>query len=194
MSDLTIDNILNEIRSSEGDVKTQTEKTASADKTSFTENEIDQMTEFLKQADIEQLSENQEIDMDKVAEMSLLLSAAFDTVEDADKFDSFRKEAMSRGYEKEAIDKLIEKKASVSFLKNLNKKQLMMGMGGMGLLSASGAGGYHLGTEKQKEKTKEVAQGAFRAGRMYQHERHQGKLNMIRQRIAERLRSMNQGQ
>jgi hypothetical protein len=197
MSSLTIDSILNDIRGSESGAEETTEKRASAEQSTFSENEIESMAELLKKAEYVPETKDVEAETEKVAEMSLLFSAAFDTLADAPKYDTLRKEAQARGYEESAIDDFIEKKASMNFLKNLSKKQVMMGLGmGMttaGAGAAGAAGGYQYGTEKQKEKTKEVAQGAFRAGRMFQHQRHQGRLSQIRQRIAERLQNIKQG-
>lgn len=194
MSSLTIDSILNDIRGSESGAEETTEKKASAEQSTFSENEIVSMAELLKKAEYVPETKNVEAETEKVAEMSLLFSAAFDTLADAPKYETLRKEAQAKGYEESAIDDFIEKKASMNFLKNLSKKQVMMGLG-MNIASAgAGAvGAYQYATKGQKEKTKEVAQGAFRAGRMFQHQRHQGRLSQIRQRIAERLRNMKQG-
>ena len=196
MSSVTIDSILQDIRSSESGAEEITEKTASPNEVSFSENEIDSMAELLKKAEyVQEEHPNVEVDTEKIAEMSILLGAAFDTLADADKYETLRKEASKKGYEKEVVDEFIEKQASMNFLKNLNKKQILMGFG-MGIAgggAAGAAGGYQYGKKEQKEKTKEVAQGAFRAGRLFQHQRQQGRLEQLRQRIADRLKNMGQG-
>jgi len=193
MSNLTIEHILNDIRSSDDAPENLTEKHASAEVESFSEKEIDSMTELLKQAEDVQPLPEKESEEEKVAEM-LLFSAAMDTLEDAGKYEAFRKEALNQGYKLEDVDSLIEKKASAAFLGNLSKKQIAMGLGmGIAASGASAAGGYQYGKEKQKEKTKEVAQGAFRAGRIFQHQRQQNKMNMIKQRVMDYFKRKNQG-
>jgi hypothetical protein len=194
MSSLTIENILSDIRSSDDAPESLTEKTASVAQDSFSDQEIESMTELLKQAEEVQLPEESKSQEEKVAEM-LLFSAAVDTLADTEKYDAFRKEALNRGHKLEDVDDLIEKKASASFLKNLTKKQIAarIGAAGVGGMALTGAGAYQLGKSKQKKKTKAVAHGAFRAGRLFQNQRHQARVNALKERIMNRMRGTEQG-
>ena len=181
MSDKTIDQILNEIQGDDIPLYSGIEKNASAPTSSFSSNEIEEMAELLKSASV--VEPSQEEGHDKIADI-LLLSTALDVIKEQPKFDQFRKEATARGHSEEEIDALIEKQAGLSFLKNLNAKQVAMGLGiGITGAAAGGAGGFHVGTEEQKGKTKQVGHAAFRAGRIYQHQRHRQRFDAFRERL-----------
>lgn len=190
MPDTTIDSILESIRNPEN---TEVEKRASDENVSFSENEIESMANLLKEAEQVQ---DEAFSQEKIAEMALVYSAAFDTLAEADKFEAFRKEASAKGYEEKDIDALIEKKASEKIAKNLKaKKQLLKkilpaALGGTAL--ASGTGGYVAGKKTERKKTKDVARGAFRAGRLFQHGRHNQRMASLRQQRLEHLRRIAQ--
>jgi hypothetical protein len=194
LENLTIDQILNQIQDTEVEVY-DTEKVASAPTSSFSENEIEEMAVLLKTASMEVSQDEDENPQEKMAE-ALLLSTALETLSEAPKFEEFKKVASQKGHSEEEINKFIEKMASDLFMKKaFDKKKLLMGLGiGMAAGGAGAAGGFQVGTERQKEKTREVGQAAFKAGRLFQHGRQVQRMNAFRQRLGQYLSSQRQKQ
>jgi hypothetical protein len=201
MSNLTIDQILQEVR--EQVAPFYAEKQASAPSTSFEPNEVEKMAALLKEASLQPDQEEEEEPAMKVASMyekvasSLILAKTLEALnEGSEKYASFYEHATELGHSEQEIEDYISKHASKSLMGKLVSSPVTKVTAALGAGTALAAGGastgYKKGKKEENKKTQVAGLAGFVAGRKFQMHQDQTALEARKEQVKRYLLSQKE--